>query len=406
MSRSPQATAEAPRGDRARAATSREAAAAGELAHRAPPQAQPLRFGFVVHPLRPMQQRLLGLRSADLSLLSRRRSARGARLISTLQLEDPHGRSAQGVLVGIPQLTERLLEDQEAGVLAVSEAVELCAQWGAQIVGLGAVAAVIGGQGKAVAQAARCAVTTGNGMTALAAADTVEAVRFQLGQIEEPLALIGPPGPVANALLAQLVARGFQVEIPLAKPPRPLERQVEQLNAQGPGRALFVADPLECLRQGRLLVAASSTGSRLRRTALPPGSVVIDVAAPQDVLLDGPRRADILIIDGEYMRLPSPLAGGFWQQLYRRVTQQSQHIFACFAEPMLLSLAQRPDLVSTGRSIPLERIRTLGQLACAHGFGVDTLHSEGRPITETQWARFHASSARSGDVPAERRAGA
>lgn len=347
-----------------------------------------MRFGFVVHPLTPLQQRLLGLRSGDLALLAGRPSRRApARLVARLGLRDAVGARVEGVLVAVPGLPDHLLTDQEAGVAAVLAGVERCHAEGASIVGLGAVAAVIGGQGKAVAEAAPCPVTTGNGLTAFAAVETL-ALLSRLGAAPSTIGLLGPPGPVANAVLTQLVARGHAVTIVSASPPRPLQRLVDRLTAEHPGRATFAATPDEALGPGRVLVAASSTGGRLRQSQLPTGSVVIDVAAPQDVLLDGPPRDDVLLLDGEYVRLPHPLEGGFWPQAYGAVTGQSQHIFACFAEPMLMALARDAGLASVGRSIPLDRIRALGNLAADHGFWIDRLHERGRPVTLSRLRRF------------------
>lgn len=337
-----------------------------------------MRFGFIVHPLTPLQRRLYGLRALNPRLMRGQRADADPQLLATLALEDPFGVRAEGLLVGVPWLPEELLTDQEGGVAAVGEAVQLCVDRGAEVVGLGAVAAVIGGQGKAVAAAASVPITTGNGFTAWAAISTLEVLRRQ-GLPRAPIGLLGPPGPVANAILAALVRAGEQVQVVSAHPPKPLVRRLDKLSATGPGSAKVVPDVDTVLMAGRLLIAASSTGGRLQASDLPPGALVIDVAEPRDVRRDR-RRDDILILDGEYVRLPRWLRGGIWQSLYGTVTGQQRHIFACYAEPMLFGLAGRRDLCSAGRRVPVERLDALGDLAAAHGFWVDRLFSESRAV--------------------------
>ena len=346
-----------------------------------------MHFGFVVHPLTHFHRRLLGVRSFDLSLaITDQTSRSGPRKISHLSLTAPDGRQCQGHLVAIQELPEELLMDQEAGVAAVREAVAMCHGLGARVVGLGAVAAIIGGQGKAVTRDAPCAVSTGNAFTAHAAIETVGLTR-RLGRSAYPVGLIGPPGPVANGILRGLAARGEAVDVVAAAPPKPLRRLVAALNETTHGRVRFVEDVDAVVGPDRLLVAASSTGGRVPLSSLPAGAVVIDVAAPVDVVNDSSRR-DVLLLNGEYVRLPSPLRGGLWRSIYGLVTGQSRHIFACFAEPMLLALAENQQLVSVGREVPLERIRALGNLAYSHGFFVDRLHERGRAVGATRLRRF------------------
>lgn len=345
-----------------------------------------MRFGFVVHPLTPLQQRLLGVRSADPRLILTGGSRRTpARKLAKLGLRDPFGGRVTGHLVAVPGLPDALLADQEAGVAAVGEAVALCHRLGADVVGLGAVAAMIGGQGKAVARQAPCPVSTGNGFTALAAVETIAQIR-RLDRRRAPIGLMGPPGPVANAILEGLSARGEPVEIVAPSPPRPLVRFVDRLTARHHGHIRFVDEPT--LGPGRILVAASSTGGRLPLSGLPPGSVIVDVAAPQDVEHDVPRRRDVLILDGEYVRLPRPLIGGSWRRAYGWITGQSRHIFACFAEPMLMALAGDTTVCSVGRTVPGARLDALADLASAHGFAVDRLHEYGRRVATDRLMRF------------------
>lgn len=353
-----------------------------------PPEAIAPRFGFVVHPLTELQRRLLGIRTLDAGLALRGSSRRGARVVAHLDISDPFGARATGTLVSIPALPDELLADQARGVELVSEAVALCHAQGAAVVGLGAVAAVIGGQGKAVAAQAPCPITTGNGMTAWAAGRTVAMVRRRLG-LSGPVSLIGPPGPVANGLLQLLVRGGSTVLVVAERPPRPLQALIDRLNADGPGTARCVASVEAARAETPLLVAASSTGGRIRLSTLAAGSVVVDVAQPLDVIHDV-QRDDVLLLDGEYVRLPRHLAGGFWHRVYGMVTGQGRHIFACFAEPMLFALAGDASQRSVGRDVPVERLDAIADRAAAHGFFVDRLHSDGRVVAASRLARFSA----------------
>lgn len=345
------------------------------------------RFGFIVHPLTAFQRRLVGVRSADLRLAIRGQTVRPpARVVARLKLEDGLGATAQGILVTLPHLPEELLADQEAGVEAVVAAARLCEAEGADVIGLGAVAAVIGGQGKAVARAIDTPVTTGNALTSIAAMDTLRMLR-RMGVGTGRVGLLGPPGPVATAILTQLVRRQIPVDVVSARPPKPLQRLVSKLDPSGQ-LVTFVPDSTSVLAQGRALIAASSTGGRLRLSELPPRSVVIDVAAPVDVLHDCRRRSDVLIVDGEYIRLPQALGGSLWRKIYGLVTQQDRHLFACFAEPMLLAAAERADLCSVGRSIPAERLDGLANLAAERGYWVDRLHEAGQQISAARLRNF------------------
>jgi len=343
-------------------------------------------FGFVVHPLTRFQRRLLGVRTLDADLALRGAPGhRGARVVARLRLDDPLGHRATGVLVSIPALPDELLTDQAAGVERVREAVALCHAEGAAVVGLGAVAAVIGGQGKAVAKDSPCPITTGNGMTAWAAFQTLMLLR-RTGHPRGPVGLLGPPGPVANGILRLLVRAGEVVRVVADQPPKPLVAEVESLTAAGPGHVTFVPDAQAALAEG-VLLAASSTGGRLKLSALPPGTVAIDVAEPLDIIRDC-RRDDVLILEGEYVRLPRPLAGGFWHKVYGTVTGQSRHLFACFAEPMLFAVAGTAEHCSVGRDVPLERLDAIADLAARHGFFVDRLHASGQIVSSERLRQF------------------
>lgn len=355
----------------------------------------PPKFGFVVHPLTPFQRRLYGVRTLDRRLANGRPppphdpdqpDTDPARILSRFTVADPHGGQVEGVLVGVPLLPEDMLTDQQGAVSAVRHAVARCHREGASVVGLGAVAAVIGGQGKAVAAEAPCPITTGNTFTAVAAFQTWRLWRQQAGY-RGPVALMGAPGPVAGGILRMLAADGAQIDLIAPKPSTPLKRLADEI--AGPDQIRWCPDPYAVLAEGTPLIAASSTGGRLSRSALPPGAIIIDVAAPVDVLPDGPPREDVLILDGEYVRLPRLTTGvQFWRRIYGWVTGQRAHVFACFAEPMVLALSGHCESLSLGRHVAADQLRRMEALALHHGFWVDQLFEGGRPVDQGRLERF------------------
>lgn len=325
------------------------------------------------------------------------------RIISALRLERPAAPPIEGLLAAIPLLPEPLLAEQTEAVAQILDAVRVCTDAGAGVVGLGAVAAVVGGQGKAVAEAAGCGITSGNALTAWAAVETWR--RFtELGDTaDHPVGLYGLPGAVAGGILRLLVHAGATVEAVAPRAALPLVRTVERLNSLGPGRVRLVEDWRPVVEAGRVLMAASSTGGRIPLSALPHGAVVIDVAAPVDVLFDIPSREDVLLLDGEMVKLPGRLYGTEpWHRLYGLVTGQGDRIFACFAEPMLLAATCRPDLAGTGRELPLERLLAVSELAALNGFRVDALCARGRPVRGALLAAFTARDRRGASSGARR----
>ena len=346
------------------------------------------RFGFVVHPLSAPQRALLGIRTLDPPLAFLGRTKRTpARKIATLEMTSYMDDHVDGLLASITELPDGLLSEQAAGVESIVQAVNLCQEAGAQVVGLGAVAAMIGGQGKSVAASVNVPITTGNATTTIAACETVELLLSRLGR-RRRLCLLGPPGPVANGIMQLLVNRGHTLRVVAPNIPKPLQRAADTLNEQGYGEVSFIDSVQDALGPENLLVAASSTGGRLRLSELPAQSVVIDVAEPLDVTRDCSRRRDVLVLEGEYLRTPRPLKGGFWRHVYGVITAQRRHIFACFAEPIVIALSGRTDLCTVGRKVPPEVIHDLSSLLSRYGFWVDTLFEAGSKVRTRRLKRF------------------
>lgn|GEM_PF-3491282 len=352
------------------------------------------RFGFLVHPLTRPQRRLLGVRAADVGLLMGRAPLwQGPIEIATLQTSAAPGDPIEGWLMALSSLPEALIEQQEDGVRDLCVAVRACADRGAQVVGLGALTALVGAHGRALQEVAAVPVTSGTALTSWAAVETLRLAQARgLHAPQTPVALLGLPGPAALGITRLLVSLSHEVEVIVPMLPRALERQLDAINAVGPGIARVAPCPYAALQAGRLLMAASTTGGRLSYARLPRGAVVIDVAEPVDVLYDAPQRDDVLVLDGELVGLAGPLTGSQpWTWVYERVTGQRGALFACFVEPMVVAASGDMALAGVGRDVPIERIRAIGDAARRLGFGVRTLYERGRAVRAARVSEFAAT---------------
>ena len=339
------------------------------------------RFGFVVHPLNDFQSRVYGVRTLDPKLFLHAHHKTLAPSRIALPSLTTINESLSGCLVSLPNQSSELLEDQVFGVQQVVKAVEVCQQNRCTVVGLGGVAAMIGGQGKAVSKAVNLPVTSGNHLTAETAFQTTLRALHVLEPKKASVALVGLPSPVGLLILRLLNEFGIACEVVSRTPPRPLQRQTDALT-QASGVPIQFAESLSETRS-KIVIAASSTGMRLPLSTLPPHRLYIDVAAPADIEMDS-TRDDVAVIDGEYLSPPNPLTGDLWQRIYGLITRQPDALLACFVEPMLIALSGKFTLCGVGRNLEVQKARQLGELATAYGFIVDRLYRFGYPIDEAK----------------------
>lgn len=321
-------------------------------------------YGFVVHPLT----------AAHLAIYRAWRLGRGAGVLKRYPPFAARGDARlSGILWGIPLLPRPMLEDQEAAVDAIARGVDALGERGASAVGLGALCAVVGSRGRAVAQRCSLPVTTGHELTAWAAVRTADRVLRLLGRDPGgPVAVLGAPWVVAAAIAelldlqardVLLADRGVGVGA--------LKRIAKRC------RSATVVEQSKALRRARVVISASSGGGILSEQALSSGTVFIDVARPRD--LSGPRtRADVLSVDGETVSLPAGARLGAVTTIYNRVVGQgAADVFACFAAPMLAALGAAPAPMSDERFVEPAVAQAWGAAAEHHGFHVDALYDRG-----------------------------
>jgi hypothetical protein len=186
----------------------------------------------------------------------------------------------------------------------------------------------------------------------------------------------------------------------VAEPSAPSVRTlVSALACSAPVTVLPRDGYLARLRPSDILVGASSTGDQIDERQLPPGTLVIDVSLPRDVMYASRRRDDILVVDGEVVRLPGASDG-----VADFFGCGDGHVLACFAETCVLAMEGRTDSFTIGRDILPEKVEEIGGLAEKHGFAVDRLYGSGRPVSEERFDRVRSLAKRRGSWMPVRRA--
>jgi predicted amino acid dehydrogenase len=337
------------------------------MADAAPAPGDSSLYGFVVHPLAPLH----------LAVQRIWRLGRGAGPLKRFPtVVTSSGKSLQGLIYGIPLLPGRMIEDQEAAVAAIRSGVRELAERGAASVGLGALCAMVGSRGRAVAADSPVPVTTGHHLTAWAAGRTLDLALEARGKgVGEPVLVIGAPGPVAVAA-AEVIARSGR-PVRLAGGAR--VGALASVLARTPGIEWV---PREGATRGAgVVVSASSGGGALDEAELDAGALVIDVGRPRD-LAGRRRRDDIMVVDGEMVALPPRARLDTITRVYGALVGHADtHVFACFAAPMVLAATGVPQEVPARRFLDPEDVERLGGLAEQQGFFVDRLYDRGRPVS-------------------------
>ena len=361
------------------------------------------KFAFIVHPLGTATHQLnairpsLDLRSqwgTDLLGFSRglQDEVQGAcerllaprgtaiRVIDELEsIVSITGDHISGRFYEIPQSPWEIQADPQAAMDSVVQAVNSAADWGAEIVGLGALTGSLGAGGSLIAEQVAVPVTTGNSLTVYAAVQNVLSVcqDLSIDLQHEPLVIIGVPGSIASATARMLAPHCGHLLLVGRNDSVRLQRLGSELSAE-----VSISIPA-ALARSRLILTATSTGLCLDTELLQPGCIVWDVAVPADVIPVPEPRSDVLLLSSGLTQLPAGCrqSGGYlW--LHRGVVP------GCLAETMLLAFEQRAESYSLGRQLSLERIQDIGKLASGHGFEFGRLFSNGLPVSDGALMQF------------------
>ena len=295
------------------------------------------RFAFLVHPLTRLQSGVVGVRRLNWGMVF---GASGKGAASGKLCDLWVDGLVHGEVVAVPWNPVELLSDQDGAVDAMVAAVENLEDVSA--VGLGSLLAVVGSRGEALAERVSVPVTTGGAATAWAAIGNAEVVAKTRGC--DKVSVLGFGGAVGRVVAEGLSAKGFEVIV--GGKGRRLEREAAKIGVE-------LVTPEIAAGASQVVVGASTTGGILDADVLQEGAVLLDVALPP-TLRKGRLPRGARVLSGEAVTLPEGWKRGFWGTLYHWISGYgSDQIFACLAEPMVMSVMERTEPFSLGRRVSL-----------------------------------------------------
>ena len=303
------------------------------------------KFAFLVHPLTQLQCGVVGVRRLRMGMvvgLSGKGGPPGK--ICDLSVDGV----VHGEIISVPWTPQELLEDQDGAVEAMVTAVEQLE--GVTAVGLGSLLAVVGSRGQALAGQVSVPVTTGAAATAWAAIGNAEVVAKSRGN--NRISVIGFGGAVGRVVAEGLADKGFEV-IAGGVGVR-LEREAAKIGVQ-------LMSPESAAGASQVIVGASTTGGILEPSVLQEGAILLDVALPP-TLKAGALPSGAKVLPGEAVTLPDGWRRGFWGTLYHWLSGYgTDQIFACLAEPMVMSVTGRSAPFSLGRRVTLADVEEFAE---------------------------------------------
>lgn len=310
----------------------------------------------------------------------------------------PDGRETEGWFVAATFMPEQMIALPRETVYAkILRAIDIGAELGAEVAGLGAFSGVVGDGGVTIAQRAPIAVTTGNSLTIAAGVESLlrGARAMDVELAESTAVVIGATGSIGAAcveLLAPYVAHIVLV----ARNETRLRKLQETLAPRVPCTLAYTTDVRAAVPRGQLvLTATSSTQELIEPDDLQPGAVVCELSLPHDV---GRRvaveRPDVLVTEGGNMRVPGT-------PRFARVREPGQDFdlglpagtaLACMSETMVLALENRRENYTLGRGIDIDRVREISTLAANDGFSLATMRAFDHAVTDDDVARVREAA--------------
>lgn len=264
---------------------------------------------------------------------------------------------------------------------------QLAQKLGAKLLGLGAFTSVVGDGGITIAKQLDIPVTTGDSYTVLVAVEaTLKAAQKMEVDLSRAVgAVVGATGAIGQ-VCAQLLANHVPDLLLIGRRKDALFN-VKYLVDQVGAAKTRVSTSIEDLNQADVIITVSSAiDSIIQPHHLKSGAIVCDVARPRDVSRKVvEQRNDVLVIEGGMVEAPGAVNFNF------NFGFPPKMVFACMAETIVLALSRRYESFSLGKSLSLEKVIEIDNLAKQHGFRLAGFRSFEKPVTERDIDRIKSN---------------
>jgi predicted amino acid dehydrogenase len=302
-------------------------------------------------------------------------------------VQTPDGRETEGWFVAAPLLPDQMIEfPREKVYQHIIRAIEIGAELGAQIAGLGAFTGVVGDGGVTINERSPIPVTTGNSLTIAAGIQSLfrGAKEMSIDAASATAVVIGATGSIGSACV-KLIAPHVKHVILVARNATRLAKFYESVKDELPCESSFTTDISDAVRRSQLvLTATSSTQDVIQPEDLLTGAVVCELSLPHDVSRRvATERPDVLVTEGGNMLVPG-------HPRFERVREPGTEFdlnlpprtaLACMSETMVLALENRLEPYTLGRGIELQKVIEIEQMAKRAGFTLADMRAFDAAIT-------------------------
>lgn len=349
-----------------------------------------MKFCFVIHPLS----------LEDVARYEPGANGKGAPLVRKIMewmppwatahvtgVRAPDGRETEGWFVTAPLLPEQMMEfPREEVYKRIVRAIEIGAELGAEVAGLGAFTGVVGDGGITVAERSPIPVTTGNSLTIAAGIQSLfrAAREMEIDPREATVTVVGATGSIGGACV-QLIAPHVKHVVLVARNNTRLTKFYEEMRRKLSCELSYTTDISDAVRRSQMiLTATSSTADVIQPEDLQTGAVVCELSLPHDVSRRvALERPDVLVTEGGNMVVPG-------DPFFERVREPGNAFdlnlpprtaLACMSETMVLALENRAECYTLGRGIDVNKVIEIERLAAQCGFTLADMRAFDTAIT-------------------------
>lgn len=287
---------------------------------------------------------------------------------------------AEGWFVGCPLTARQMVGLPEEFVVdRIIESGKVAQELGAKIVGLGAFTSIVGDAGITIAKNLDIAVTSGNSYTVATAIEGTKKAAQMMGKnlSDCHAVVVGASGSIGAAVV-RLLAKEVKHITLVARHQQPLEELADEIIKNESCEVAVTSYVNGALHDADIvLTVTSALDFLIEPQDLKPGAVVCDVARPRNVSRDvSTQRKDVLVIEGGIINVPGDVNFRFNFGFPPKTS------YACMAETMILALERRYENFSLGRSLDVDKVRIISELAAKHNFSLAGFRNFERAVTE------------------------